>query len=175
MKEIENTLKFGEESYKLMFLQRYNDTPRIFTETVAAHSYQVGILSLKLCEELPFKIQVSKVLKMALIHDISEIRTGDITHPIKQKYKQLNEILEAEEISTLKKLLGDEYALLIIEYNDCKTVDSLIVNIADVMSCKIYAQQEIKLGNANMKRVLLESNNRLKKLSKQLENKTWKK
>ena len=168
LSELEN---FAQTTYKLMHLLRYNIYPRIFPETVASHSYQVGILSLFLIEKYKkeYNIDELKILKLALIHDIGEVNGIDLPHPIKEKYPELNTITRESESEEIKNLLGEEYYKLFLEYNFAATVENAIVEIADAMSCLIYAQEEIKLGNTYFKRVENESKVRLDILNKELE------
>ena len=45
-------------------------------ESVAAHSWGMSLLALKLC---PDDLDLSKVLSLCLIHDLPEVRVGDLT------------------------------------------------------------------------------------------------
>ena len=45
-------------------------------ESVAAHSWGMAVLALRLCPE---QLDLSKVLSMCLVHDIAEIVVGDLT------------------------------------------------------------------------------------------------
>ena len=45
-------------------------------ESVAAHSWGMSLLALKLC---PDDVDLSKVLSLCLIHDLPEVRVGDLT------------------------------------------------------------------------------------------------
>ena len=165
-----DTVNFANQTYMLMFLQRYNTRPRIFNETVAAHSYQVSVLSLFLYNKYKNKVKINfeKMISMGLIHDIGEVATGDIVHPVKDKYPELDRILCLEEKRYVKKILGKKYSNLISEYNDGKTIESLLVEMADIISCYIYSKEEVKLGNTNMKRIVKDSEKRMKKLNKEI-------
>ncbi|MDP3995724.1 MAG: HD domain-containing protein, partial [bacterium] len=46
-------------------------------ETIAAHTFRMTIMSWILCRKK--KLNLDKVLKMCLIHDICEVRAGDAT------------------------------------------------------------------------------------------------
>jgi len=78
-------------------------------ESVADHSFGVALLALILC---PKELDKQKCLEFAIIHDLAEIITGDITPgdkiPADIKYakeaaaiKQISEELEAPEIEQL--------------------------------------------------------------------------
>jgi len=64
-------------------------------ESVAAHSWGVAWLSLVLC---PPNLDRGRVLEMATIHDLAEVRVGDITphDPVsrEEKYRQENEAMD---------------------------------------------------------------------------------
>ena len=45
-------------------------------ESVAAHSWGMALLALRLCPE---HLDLSKVLSMCLVHDVAEIVVGDLT------------------------------------------------------------------------------------------------
>ena len=45
-------------------------------ESVAAHSWGMAILALRLC---PDHLDLSKVLQLCLVHDVAEIVVGDLT------------------------------------------------------------------------------------------------
>ncbi len=45
-------------------------------ESVAAHSWGMAVLALRLC---PGHLDLSKVLSMCLVHDVAEILVGDLT------------------------------------------------------------------------------------------------
>lgn len=47
-------------------------------ESIAEHSFRVGLLAMVLSDKLGFELDKEKLIKMALLHDIGEIVTGDI-------------------------------------------------------------------------------------------------
>lgn len=47
-------------------------------ESVAEHSFRTGVIAMVLADKLDYKLDKEKLLKMALIHDIGEIVTGDV-------------------------------------------------------------------------------------------------
>src|SRR6187402_3184527 len=70
---------FIHEIDKLKYIQRKT---RLFnserSENDAEHSWHLAMMTLVLAEHSNAKIDVMKVLKMVLIHDIVEIDAGDI-------------------------------------------------------------------------------------------------
>lgn len=57
----------------------YRNVPKEKCESVAEHTFGVVILSLLLAERYFPQLDIQKVLKIALLHDIGEIYAGDIT------------------------------------------------------------------------------------------------
>ena len=45
-------------------------------ESVAAHSWGMSMLALKLC---PAEIDLVRVLSLCIVHDVPEVRVGDLT------------------------------------------------------------------------------------------------
>lgn len=52
-------------------------------ESVAAHSYMVALTALWLADHVGDEVDVEKVLRIALVHDLSEAVLGDIPRPVK--------------------------------------------------------------------------------------------
>jgi len=176
LKQFKEVLEFAKEVHRLQYLVRYPTTPHTTDEVVAAHSYQVCILSLFLYEKYKtiFKfLKFKTLMSMALVHDISECKEsiGDISHAQKAKNKILADSLILLEYEAVKELLGEEYVIYLKEYNECESVEAILVNCADVISCLIFSEFEIEKGNKYMERVKYESEERLVVLLDKLN--TW--
>jgi 5'-deoxynucleotidase YfbR-like HD superfamily hydrolase len=74
-----NQLKFIERFRGQVYWRDYPAPPR--WESVADHSWRLAILVLIFANKLSKPLDLEKALKMALIHDIPEIITGD-TSPL---------------------------------------------------------------------------------------------
>lgn len=168
LNQMKDVLDFAKEVHRLQYLVRYPTTPHTSDEVVAAHSYQVCILSLFLYEKykVTYSLDFKKLISMALIHDISECKEeiGDISHAQKEKNVVLKDSLLLLEYDAVCSLLGREYVDYLKEYNSCDTIESILVNCADVISCLIFSEFEIEKGNRYMERVKYESEERLIKL-----------
>ncbi|MBD3186340.1 HD domain-containing protein [Candidatus Bathyarchaeota archaeon] len=74
-----------ESIFKLKMLPRHgwleHDVPRARVESVASHSYGTAILLviLDLLDLIPPHLSLEKLLKIALLHDLAESETGDVT------------------------------------------------------------------------------------------------
>ena len=113
------------------------------TESVADHSFSVSAISLVLADlELKrgVRVDVEKVLRMAIVHDLAESLTFDISKAYLQylgrRGEKIKHELEDSAWSTLVKRLDDselarKYTRVKAEYNAHKTVESKIVHAAD--------------------------------------------
>jgi len=168
IKEVE---KFAKENYSMSTLTRFNTTPRIINQSVACHSYFVSLISLFICEKMKLSDESTlKCLKMSTIHDLAEAELGDIIYPVRVKFEKLNEILDEEERNVIENKLGEQYRDLFDEFEECKTIEAIIVKLSDAMEANIYCKEEVNMGNKNMKKIIKETNQRIKQLWKKLEN-----
>lgn len=173
MEDVEKLIKFSQDTYRLMFLMRYNIYPTIHKENVSSHVAQVSLLTLYSYEILKDKydLDLLKMLKIAIIHDLGEVNAIDIPHVIKEKNPELKYILSKAEEVEVEKLMGEEYKCLLKDFEMGSSLESIIVELCDVISCLIYSEEEIKLGNKYFERVRNESLVRLKEIQNILENK----
>ena len=77
-------------------------------ESVAAHSWGMAILALKLTPE---ELDLSKVLSLCLVHDIPEVRVGDLTPHDDCSTKADDELSAMKELSPEWVHLFEEYEL----------------------------------------------------------------
>lgn len=148
---------------KLRNLVRYQSAPRVYSETVAEHSFFVSAYVLKLYDYYNFDLQ--KALHLALLHDYAEVFISDVPHPIKESFPKLKQELENAEIEIVKEHLSEEFSTMINEFNNNTSPEGIIVNMADVLSVISYSSYEINLGNSEyMNHVYKKAFERLSKL-----------
>ncbi len=151
-----------KDLYKLKFIIRYSNIPRIRDESVAEHSFFVGALCIQSLEKYP-EADIGKVLLMANIHDWAEAEIDDIAHNIKRDYPAIRKALKSAEIKVMKKY--PEYVREAYEeYEEGQTLEARIVKAADIRQCIQYLSTEIALGNSYMAPLLEESYNTLASL-----------
>ena len=59
-------------------------------ESVADHSYGVALIAMILADRAKARgmaVDVERVLRMALLHDLTEARTGDLPHTVKRYFE----------------------------------------------------------------------------------------
>ena len=137
------TEKELKELYKLKNIIRYNTRPRQTSESVAEHSFYVGVIALELCNEYKLtKDETHNIVVKALLHDMPEIEINDITYDAKERLN-LRPYLKRYEDDYFDRRFP-EYAELM--KND-KSFEQLVVDLADAYSVLQYANHEISLGN----------------------------
>ncbi|WP_210330611.1 HD domain-containing protein [Aliikangiella sp. G2MR2-5] len=132
--EIEQTLSFIIEIEKLknvfrktkpVGLERY--------ENSAEHSWHVCLSALMLKDFADEDIDVNRVIKMLLIHDLGEIDAGDTI--IYQSETKENKLAEEEGVKRVLSLLPgnklDEYLALWLEFEAGETPDSRFARAID--------------------------------------------
>lgn len=112
-------------------------------ESTAEHSWRVALFILLIKESFP-TLNSSKAITMALIHDLGEAYTGDISATL---MPDTTEKLDQEQIN-LEKLLSqlntrtkNELLDLINEYNAGTTLESKLVKALDKMETIIQHNQ----------------------------------
>lgn len=112
------------------------------SESVAEHSYRVSVLAMLLAKK--FDLDENKIIKMALIHDLSEGVSGDIVLE-----KGLKKITPAEEKfkreeKAIKKIFlkldeGDEYYKLWTDYVNQSSKEAKFLKQIDKIEMVIQA------------------------------------
>ena len=98
-------------------------------ESVADHSFRVAMIAMVLSRLEDGGIDADRVLRMALVHDLPEARTGDLNY-MNQKYVQADEEAAAADL-TRGLPFADELDSLLAEYRAEETAESVIAHDAD--------------------------------------------
>lgn len=94
-------------------------------------------------------VDLLKVLKMALFHDISETRISDLNH-IHQKYAERKEHSAIEDIS--KSIpFGDDMLNILSEYEKRESKEAILVKDADSLEWMMSLKEELDKGNKRAK------------------------
>ncbi len=104
--QIQGLIEFMGVIEKLKCNTRHSWTSSGRRESVAEHSWRLAMLAMLCADEYP-TLDMNKVIRMCLVHDLGEALTGDV--PSFEKTEQ-NEMTEAEAWSTLLSLLPEPYA-----------------------------------------------------------------
>ena len=75
--DLEKILRFLQEAEKLKTVLRHNWLSTSRQESDSDHSWRAALFAMILAPYLGKKVNVEKVIKMLLIHDLAEIEVGD--------------------------------------------------------------------------------------------------
>ena len=115
-------------------------------ESVAEHSYGVALLCLFLADSHFPQADATKLVRMALLHDVGEARAGDITpHDGVSREEKLRREREAVEHLFARLPQGDAYLALWEEYERGTSLEARLVRQVDRlemgMQATIYEHQ----------------------------------
>ncbi|HEX7018288.1 MAG TPA: HD domain-containing protein [Patescibacteria group bacterium] len=114
-------------------------------ESVAEHSWMMCLLAMVLAPKMKTPLNLEKVLKMCVIHDLAEAVTQDL--PVWQGIKNKKEKLKAERVAIIKifKQLDSETSQgclsLWEEYEERKSPEALFVKAIDTLD--VIAQHNV--------------------------------
>lgn len=157
MLESFNIIKFVCEMIRLKSVPRTGWLLRGIrdVESVADHSYGVALFAMllaDLAQRQGLEPDVEKILRMALLHDLTESRTGDLPNTIKRYFDKgaLHKADQqiADEMLSVLGAIGEEYLLLWQEYEERISLESRIVKAADKLDLLLQAR-EYEKGGAN--------------------------
>ncbi|MFZ2150360.1 MAG: HD domain-containing protein [Minisyncoccia bacterium] len=130
-KSIKNFIDFYEKAEKLKTTTRHSwlSNPKR-QESTAEHSWMLGLMAMILADEIRPKVNLLKVLKMVIIHDLAEAITGDIpSHEVSMRNIKANKKrAEKKAIKSIVKKLpkekGNEIFSLWKEMEENKTQEA---------------------------------------------------
>ena len=114
------------------------------TESVAAHSFGVGVTAMMLADEIKARgldLDVERVLRMALLHDWAETRVGDMPRTATNYFgSEARKSAETRAFGDIIKQAGageDQYAELYQDYEERRSLEARLVKAADVIDLLI--------------------------------------
>jgi len=135
--------------YRQGWLKR--DIPEIESESVADHSFGTAMTAWILAKQLKLELDMEKLLKMALVHEIGEIYAGDITPvdgiSLDQKYEL--ELQSAKKVfSTYPE--GQEFINLWEEFEQAETPEAKFLKQIDKFEMGLQASIYKGHGHSKM-------------------------
>lgn len=113
-------------------------------ESVAEHVLRTVFVGYALCK-LNQSLDELRVLKMCVLHDLPEARTGDMNY-VNKKYVQVDEGKAVKEL-TESLFFGDDIRRAIEEFNAKETPEARIARDADQISLILQLKEYGDLGN----------------------------
>ncbi len=114
-------------------------------QSVAEHLNRVSYIGFMLAM-LDGEVDISKVLQMCMLHDISEARISDLNY-VHQKYVERKE-KEAHEDLASSVPFGDKILDMINEYEERKSKEAILVKDADNLEWIMALKEEADKGNS---------------------------
>jgi putative hydrolases of HD superfamily len=110
-------------------------------ESVAAHSYGVALTAMLLADECAARgveVDAGRLLRIALLHDLQETRTGDMPRTVAQYYgAETRRAAERAAFDDVMRGAGERhaaaYAELHEDYESRASVEARLVKAADVV------------------------------------------
>ena len=114
--------------------------PRDTCESVAEHSFYVALLCLFLADGYFPEADATKLVRMALLHDVGEARAGDITpHDGVSREEKLRREREAVEHLFSRLPRGPDYLALWEEYEQGTSFEARLVRQVDRLEMGLQA------------------------------------
>ena len=113
-------------------------------ESVAEHILRTLYIGYVLCKMDP-EADERKVLRLCLMHDLPEARTGDLNY-VNKKYVNVDEKKAVRELAE-PLFFGAEIEESIDEFNERKTKEALLARDADQLSLILQLKECGDLGN----------------------------
>lgn len=136
--------------YKLSNIIRYSQQNKIKNETVAEHSYYVSWFVNRLCTKYSLSDTIRLMaLEAALLHDVPEVITNDITYDVKRMITEVPGLLQPYEEEVIREHSSRAHKVLFNPETNDEIIAKKIVKHADILSVLQYCQNEEALGNKN--------------------------
>ena len=136
-----------------------------FREDVAQHSYFTALYAMILADlerGRGVRVDSERLLRMALLHDAEEARTGDIHHPFKHQDSAFAETLDSRGLEWFGKLLGGLPEGLVGEYlglrkavRETGSMEATILRASDKIEALLWAYEEYMLGHVQVRKALI--------------------
>lgn len=134
--------------YEVGFLKKLRRSGFAFLgsgeESVADHTCRTLFIAYVLAQ-MTEGVDLGRLLKMCLFHDLPEARTGDLNY-VNKKYVAPDEKRVLAELAA-RLPFGEEVASLILEFESHKTLEARIANDADQLDLLLHVKEQQDAGN----------------------------
>src|SRR3989344_1214168 len=133
-------LEFIHYSEALKNELRHNWTSKDRQESVAEHSWRMSLMAMLMTDRLKENLDISKILKLIIIHDLGEIIAGDVP-AYDKKAKEIQEKIEKESMEKLKEKFDlkevEEIVRLWREFEKQESLEAKFVKALDKLEVRI--------------------------------------
>lgn len=127
-------------------------------ESISEHLYLTAVITFILAKQV--KVDMAKVLTMALFHDTHETRVGDVDKIALDYIKR--DIAKANKDIFRGLPFGREVLLILDEYEKKKSLEARLVYEANVIALTIQLKTFVDKGNPQAKEWLMANKERIK-------------
>lgn len=101
-------------------------------ESVAAHSWEVTVVALWLAEHVEAEVDIERVLRTALLHDIGEAMLTDLPRPVKELVGgDAVDQAEGAAVEAILGQLGESWSGAVEAYREQSSPEARLVKAAD--------------------------------------------
>ena len=143
-KQIASVLNVLTLAERLKFELRHSYTSSGRQESVAEHTWRMSLMAVLIEPLLKEKVDVARLLKMIILHDLVEAEAKDISaldvlrNPELKIQKQENEKKAIENLRVaLKETNGDEIYDLFYEFENKETYEAKLANALDKLEVQL--------------------------------------
>ncbi len=116
---------------KLKDTTRHAYTSKNRHESVAEHTWRIAMMAMLLEDEFP-GVDINRVIRMCLIHDLGEIFTGDIPVFLKtEQHRETEDAVLAAWVETLPEPYCNDFAALYSEMDALETEEAKLYKALD--------------------------------------------
>ncbi|MBR3677179.1 MAG: HD domain-containing protein [Alphaproteobacteria bacterium] len=145
---IAKILEFMKVLDKVCLIKRATLLSDGTTETDSSHSFKLAWLLMMIYPYLKHKYNYTRLLELALVHDIAEAETGDCPKSVQRAHPEMKKLKDQQEAEAMQKYrdllpseLGGRIYDLWREYEDKKTPESRLVTALDKIDANLQANQ----------------------------------
>ena len=135
--EYRSFLDFLDRAEKLKCNTRHSYTSSGRKESVAEHSWRLALMAYWMKDEFP-ELDMDRVIRMCLIHDLGECFTGDIPVFLKTQANEAREdALLNQWVNSLPESIAGEMSALFREMNERSTKEAKLYKALDGLEALI--------------------------------------
>ncbi len=142
--ELNKILDFIGKAEKLKREMRHSWLSDNRQESVAEHTWRMSLMAILLRDKIAVNVDLERVLKMIIIHDLVEIEAGDVSALDVLRKPEIKEQKQAREMQAIKNIrielgdkLGKEIYDLWIEFEEKSSPEAKFANALDKLEVQI--------------------------------------
>lgn len=142
--QLTSTLKVLKLAERLKFELRHSYTSSGRQESVAEHTWRMSLMAVLIGPYLDQPVNMEKLLKMIIIHDLIEAEAGDVSaldvlrNPAIKKEKEQRERAAIENLRRhLDSSVGEEVYRLWYEFEEKNTYEAKVANAFDKLEVQL--------------------------------------